>query len=124
MFYDKITICHSAVKVSCLVCYTVILKLHIMDSKKEAHVSGNLFIPHSYPLRAKFAKFPVIPYVYVISATFVCMDMCFQYFMHAYVRKYMHAQYTFTCMPYVHTYVHAHTCSDEGKWQNQVRLIY
>ena len=106
MFYDKITICHSAVKVSCLVCYTIILKLHIIDSKKEAHVSGNLFMPHSSPLRAKFAKFPFIPYVCDLS--YICVHGYLFSVLYAYIHKYMHTQYTFTCMPYVHTYMHTH----------------
>ena len=60
--------------VPCLVWYTVILKLHIIDGKKEAHISGNVFIPYSSPLRAKFAKFPVIPYVYDLS--YICVHGC------------------------------------------------
>ena len=105
MFYDKITICHSAVKVSCLVCYTIILKLHIIDSKKEAHVSGNLFMPHSSPLRAKFAKFPFIPYVCDLS--YICVHGYLFSVLYAYIHKYMHTQYTLhACHMYIRTCTH------------------
>ena len=103
MFYDKITICHSAVKVSCLVCYTVILKLHIIDGIKEARVSGNLFIPHSSPQRAKFAKFPVISYVCDLS--YICV--------HGYVFSVLYACIN-TCIHNTHLHachVHIHTCT-------------
>ena len=79
MFNDEITICHCAMKVSCLVCYTVILKLHIIDRPRYLEICS-YYATNQPQLNLK--NF-LLYHTYVISATFVCMDMCFQYFMHA-----------------------------------------
>ena len=113
-----------------LLCYTVILKLHIIDSKKEAYVSGNLEIcpyynatnqPHSSSLnlsRAKSSKFPIIPYIGDLSYVHLCAWICV--YSTSYINTCMHNTHLHAC----HMYIHAHTCSDGGKWQNQVGLMY